>query len=117
VRVSKTRFRRPLDFSIGRYLQQSFGVYARPTKTKHAICIVFDTVVAPLIEERQWHPSQKIKKLRDGRLELSLSLGNFEEIQRWILSWGKYAQVLEPADLKQRIGKTVSVLAKKYLDR
>lgn len=116
VRVSKTRFRRPLDFSIGRYLQQSFGVYARPTKTKHAICIVFDTVIAPLIEERQWHPSQKIKKLRDGRIELSLSLGNFEEIERWILSWGKNAQVLEPAELKQRIGKTASALAERYLD-
>src|SRR5947207_3910873 len=29
VRVSKTKFRRPIDFSIGRYLDKSFGVYAR----------------------------------------------------------------------------------------
>jgi predicted DNA-binding transcriptional regulator YafY len=34
VRVSKTRFRRPLDFSIGRYLEQSFGVFTKPTKAR-----------------------------------------------------------------------------------
>jgi proteasome accessory factor B len=32
VRVSKTKFRRPMDFSIGRYLEQSFGVFTRPAK-------------------------------------------------------------------------------------
>src|SRR5438067_7875373 len=43
VRVSKTKFRRPIDFSIGRYLEQSFGVFAKPAKTKHTIHIAFDS--------------------------------------------------------------------------
>jgi predicted DNA-binding transcriptional regulator YafY len=114
VRASKTRFRRPTEFSIGRYLEQSFGVFARPTKTKHAIRIVFDAFAAPRIEERQWHPSQKIKQLRNGGIELSLTLGNLEEIERWILSWGSYAQALAPTELKERISKTVSALADTY---
>jgi len=114
VRVSKTRFRRPIDFSIGRYLEQSFGVYARPTKTKHRIRISFDAFAAPLVQERQWHPSQKIKQLRNGGIELSLALGNLEEIERWILSWGSHAQVLAPPELKKRIAKTVSALADTY---
>jgi Predicted transcriptional regulator len=50
VRVSKTKFRRPMDFSIGRYLEQSFGVFARPTKTKHTIRIAFDSFAAPLVQ-------------------------------------------------------------------
>jgi len=114
VRVSKTRFRRPIDFSIGRFLEQSFGVFTRPAKTKHAIRIVFDAFAAPRIEERQWHPSQKIKQLRDGGIELSLTLGNLEDIERWILSWGSHAQVLAPPDLKQRMAKTASDLADAY---
>src|SRR5205814_10413901 len=57
VRVSKTRFRRPTDFSIGRYLEQSFGVFAKPGKAKHTIRIVFDAFAASCIEERSWHPS------------------------------------------------------------
>jgi predicted DNA-binding transcriptional regulator YafY len=114
VRVSKTKFRRPVDFSIGRYLEQSFGVFARPTKTKHAIRIVFDSFAAPRIEERQWHPSQKIKQLRNGGIELSLTLGSLEEIERWILSWGSHAQVQKPLELQERISKTVSALADSY---
>jgi proteasome accessory factor B len=116
VRASKTRFRRPVDFSIGRYLEQSFGVFARPTKAKHTIRISFDAFAAPRIEERQWHPSQKIKHLRNGGIELSLTLGNLEEIERWILSWGSHAQVLAPAELKERIAKTAAQLADAYGD-
>src|SRR5207245_11326943 len=114
VRVSKTRFRRPMDFSIGRYLEQIFGVFARPTKTKHTIRISFDTFAAPLVQERQWHPSQEIKQLRNGGIELSLTLGNLEEIERWILSWGSHAQVLASPELKERVRKTVSTLADTY---
>src|SRR5207249_4559568 len=103
-----------IDFSIGRFLEQSFGVFTRPTKTKQAIRIVFDAFAAPRIEERQWHPSQKIKQLRDGRIELSLTLGNLEDLERWILSWGSHAQVLAPPELKQRITETISELANAY---
>jgi proteasome accessory factor B len=116
VRLSKTRFRRPTDFSIGRYLEQSFGVFAKPAKTKHTIRIAFDAFAASRIEERQWHPSQKIKQLRDGEIELSLTLGNLEEIARWILNWGNHAHVLAPAELKEQIAKTVSELADAYAD-
>ena len=114
VRVSKTRFRRPIDFSIGRFLEQSFGVFTKPTKTKQAIRIVFDSFAAPRIEERQWHPSQKIKQLRDGGIELSLTLGNLEDIERWVLSWGTHAQVLAPPALKERMAKTVAALSETY---
>jgi proteasome accessory factor B len=114
VRVSKTKFRRPIDFSIGRFLEQSFGVFARPTKTKHTIRIAFDSFAAQLVQERQWHPSQKVKQLPDGGIELSLTLGNLEEVERWILSWGNHAQVLAPPELKERISKTVSALADTY---
>jgi predicted DNA-binding transcriptional regulator YafY len=103
-----------MDFSIGRYLEQSFGVFARPTKTKHTIHIAFDSFAAPLVEERQWHPSQKVKQLRDGGIELSLTLGNLEEVERWILSWGSHAHVLAPPELRERIANTVRTLANSY---
>jgi proteasome accessory factor B len=114
VRVSKTKFRRPIDFSIGRFLEQSFGVFAQPTKTKYAIRIAFDAFAAPRIQERQWHPSQKIKQLRNGGVELSLTLGNLEEIERWILSWGTHAQVLQPTELRESIANTALALAETY---
>ena len=114
VRVSKNKFRRPFDFSIGKFLGESFGVFAKPSKTKHTIRIAFDAFAAPRIAERQWHPSQKMKQLRGGGTELSLTLGNLEDVERWILSWGSHAQVLTPPELKERISKTVSALVDTY---
>jgi predicted DNA-binding transcriptional regulator YafY len=116
VRVSKTRFRRPVDFSIGRFLGESFGVFAKPAKTKYNVRVQFDPFAAARIEERQWHPSQKIKQLRNGGIELSLTLGNLEEIERWILSWGSHAQVLTPPELKERIARTAATVADSYRD-
>src|SRR5438477_2145728 len=114
VRISKNQIKRPIDFSIGRFLDQSFGVFAKPTKTRHTIRILFDAFAAARVEERQWHPSQKIKQLRDSWIELTVTLGNLEEVERWILSWGSHAQVLAPAELKERIAKTASELANAY---
>ncbi|MEY2491210.1 MAG: hypothetical protein QOH24_161 [Verrucomicrobiota bacterium] len=114
VQISKTKFRRPVDFSIGKFLEQSFGVYARPTKTRQKVKISFDAFAAQLVQERQWHPTQRLRHLRNGRIELSLTLGNLEEIERWVLSWGNHAQVLAPAELRARITKTVSALSHTY---
>jgi predicted DNA-binding transcriptional regulator YafY len=114
LRVSKTRFGRPIDFSVGSFLGGSFGVFTKPSKTKHVIRIAFDAFAAPRIEERQWHPSQKIKPLRNGGIEVSLTLGNLEEIERWIMSWGNHARVLAPTELKARIAKTAADLVNSY---
>jgi predicted DNA-binding transcriptional regulator YafY len=37
-----------------------------------------------------------------------------EEIERWILSWGRHAKVLAPPQLKEQIANTVLALANRY---
>src|SRR5207237_10128946 len=103
-----------IDFSIGKLLEQSFGVYARPSKARLNVKVRLDSFAAQLVEERRWHASQKIKHLAGGGAELSLTLGNFEEVERWILSWGNHAEVLAPAEFRERIQKTVTALTKTY---
>jgi predicted DNA-binding transcriptional regulator YafY len=114
VRISGIKFRRPSEFSIGKFLEQSFGVYARPGKDRLKVKIRLDAFAAELVEERQWHPSQKIRHLKGGGAELSLTLGNLEEVERWVLGWGAHAEVLEPSDLRIRLKETVAALARKY---
>jgi predicted DNA-binding transcriptional regulator YafY len=79
----------------------SFGVFKG--KARHRVRIHFDAFAARLVGERLWHPSQKMRPLAGGELELSMELGSLEEIERWVLSWGEHATVLEPAELKRRI--------------
>jgi predicted DNA-binding transcriptional regulator YafY len=101
VKNTRMRFRRPADFSISNYLGDSFGVFKG--KARHKVQIRFDAFAARLVSERQWHPSQKMRPLAHGELELSMDLGSLEEIERWALSWGEHATVLQPAELKRRM--------------
>jgi predicted DNA-binding transcriptional regulator YafY len=115
VRLTPTKFDRPSGFSVAHQLAFSFGVFSRNGNTKcETIRIRFDSFAAQLVQEREWHPTQKIKRLSDGQIELSLKLANFEEVERWVLSWGSHAWVVAPAALQKRIAKTVSQLAKNY---
>jgi predicted DNA-binding transcriptional regulator YafY len=78
------------------------------------VLIHFDAFAARLVSERQWHPTQKIKRLADGEIELSMTLGSLEEVERWILSWGEHASVLEPAALIRRIRAVAETLRRRY---
>lgn len=115
VKTLGVRFKRPADFSITNYLSSSFGVFAG--NGNHKIRIQFDEFAARLVCERQWHPSQKIKPLSDGGVEMSLQLGSLEEIERWILSWGEHAVVLEPKALLERMQKNVQALSRIYFKK
>ena len=101
VKNTRMRFRRPADFSISNHLGDSFGVFKG--KARHKVQIRFDAFAARLVSERQWHSSQKMRRLAYGELELSMDLGSLEEIERWALSWGEHATVLQPAELKRRM--------------
>ena len=101
VQNTRMRFRRPPDFSITKHLSDSLGVFS--TNGLFKVRLEFDDFAARLVSERNWHPSQRIKQLAGGRIELNLELGSMEEIERWILSWGAHVRVLAPAELKKRI--------------
>lgn len=107
-------FRRPADFSIAQILSGSFGVYSSGKKQR--IRIQFDAFAARLVAERKWHESQRVRESADGSIILELELGGLQEIERWILSWGKHARVLAPKELATRIRDEAQAVAKQYGD-
>jgi proteasome accessory factor B len=91
---------------LNRHRQEAFGViWEEPT----SVVLSFRADQAPYVAERQWHPSQKLKWLADGQLELTLRAGGLFEIRRWILGWGDAVEVIEPEALRWDI---MSVLAR-----
>ena len=111
-RPTSTRFRRPADFSIGKVLSGSFGVFEGGKK--HRIRLQFDAFAGRLVSERTWHESQRIKPARDGSMTMQLELGGLEEVQRWILSWGSHVRVLEPKELAERVRSEARAVAALY---
>jgi proteasome accessory factor B len=112
VKLTTKGFRRPADFSITQILSGSFGVYSSGKKQR--IRIQFDPFAARLVAERKWHESQRVRENKDGSIILELDLGGLEEIERWILSWGKHAQVLAPKELATRIREEATAIARLY---
>ena len=69
---------------------------------------------ARLVRERDWHPSQRIRELPGGKIELQMALGALEEIERWILSWGEHAKVLGPKILAESVRQRIQRNLKQY---
>jgi proteasome accessory factor B len=115
VTLTTKGFHRPADFSIAQILSGSFGVHSAGRTQR--IRIQFDPFAARLVAERTWHESQRVKEKPDGSIILELELGGLQEIERWILSWGKHARVLAPKELCTRIRDEATAIAELYLER
>ncbi len=118
VRVMKTRFARPADFALTEHLGGSFGVWHNPEdkEKRQRIRLRFTGWAARMVSERRWHPSQQTKWMgrKEEVLEIVFDLSGFEEISRWILSWGPQVEVMEPATLQQTIRASLAASLKNY---
>lgn len=97
VKTTGSQFKRPRKFSLENRLRSSFGVITGGESQD--VVIEFSPYAADFIREKNWHPSQKIKNLKSGGLQLTLKLSSFAEVQRWILGWGGHAVAKKPKAL------------------
>lgn len=112
LRDTGVAFHRPADFSIAKLLGGSFGVMSG--NGRHRVRVRFDAFAARLVSEREWHASQKIRRLPEDEIELTMTLSGLKEVERWILSWGLHARVLEPPELVRCIREVSETLAGRY---
>ena len=94
-------FDRPQDFDARAHARQAFGIAGGEKPMK--IRLLFEPKLAVYISERQWHPSQTLKKRPDGRVELRMETTGRKELVRWVLSWMPDVRVLAPKSLRDRI--------------
>jgi proteasome accessory factor B len=90
-------FARPPRFSVEKILRDSFGVHSG--QGDYRVLIRFDPYAADYIREKRWHPSQQLRELKNGGVQLRLKLSSLGEVQRWVLGWGGSATVEEPCEL------------------
>jgi proteasome accessory factor B len=97
VKPTGKTFERTQKFSLEKRLRDSFGVHSG--EGEYEVVIRFNSHAADYIREKKWHPSQELRELKGGGVELKLKLSSLAEIERWILSWGGDAKVLKPREL------------------
>ncbi len=110
----QTAFTREPGFDAREHLGGGFGVwsYAGEQRRHHEVQIRFEGYAARVVAERQWHPTQAVRKLKpDGSvIEFQADLSGLEEITRWVLSWGSKAKVLGPPELVKRVAQEVELM-------
>lgn len=98
----------PLGFDVQEYVRDALNVMrGRPIEVE----LVFAKKAAAWVKDKTWHPSQEIKRLKNGALKMTLRVADNDELVGWILSFGSQVKVIRPNDL----GKKVKVEAQKIL--
>ena len=100
-------------FNARKELADTFSKFAGDNEP-FRVTVQFSPEVADRILERQWHPKQEVKQLKDGRVEISFDAKGDIEIQRWIMAYGQYAKVKSPKWLKKQIIEELAATQKIY---
>lgn len=95
------------DADLNRY----FGIHA--TGLPARVVVRFDAEVRRLVLARRWHPTAEVVELEDGRVEVRMYTSGIELI-RWVLEWGRRAEVIEPAWLKEKVMEELTVALGRY---
>jgi predicted DNA-binding transcriptional regulator YafY len=90
----------PLGFDLDSYVQEALVVMrGRPLEVE----LLFDRPTAAWVKDRLWHPSQQLKHLKGGRLQMKLRVADTRELLGWILSFGAGVQVASPQSLREKV--------------
>lgn len=106
-------FTRPKDFDVEAYAAASIsgvmhGVDTTNVRVKFAPRVAKAAIAARVVAERQ------ITRNADGSTEIEYSVGDVDELVRWVLGWGAQAEILEPAEIRARISVLAADIARKY---
>ena len=94
-------------FDGAKYFESGFGIYSGEIIN---VKIKFSKDIAPFIKERIWHKKQKFTNNNDGSVILELPVNSLSEIKKIVLSYGKNAVVLEPAELQRLIKDELKIM-------
>jgi predicted DNA-binding transcriptional regulator YafY len=105
-------FELPSDYSPEAVMRATFGAYSGTGD--YRVRIQFDRFASRLVGERDWPASAEKTYGEDGLLTLTLRVNALEEVERWVLSWGEHAEVLEPEELRHRVKAIAEAVVARY---
>lgn len=111
ITLLKETFEYPEGLNPYELLSQAFDVVRNdPVEAK----IRFSNDAAPYVKERVWPGCYTMEENPDGSLYLHLKTSGYDDVKRWILSFGNNARVIEPPRLKRDVAETCRKMAYGY---
>jgi predicted DNA-binding transcriptional regulator YafY len=97
VQITDESFQRPRGFNIEEYARKSFGVFQeKPVE----VVWRFSPEAAAEARTFLFHPTQKLRSLRDGSLLVTFKAGGLLEMCRHLFTWGDAVEILRPQKLR-----------------
>ncbi len=84
-------------FTVENYLKDCFGIFKE--NKVYEVVWIFNSDVADTVKRWNFHQSQKIRKLKDGRIKVRFWAGGLLEMAWHIVTWGSQVEVIEPPEL------------------
>lgn len=109
--ITTDKFIYPKDFSIQNYMADSMGLIRGD---EEIVEVRFYQPSSRWVEEKEWLPTQTIRKLKDGSIIFTARVKGLIEIKKWILGFGKDAEVIKPLKLREEIIKEVEEMRGRY---
>ena len=99
----------PLHFDFDAFVEDSLTVMRGP---RIEVELEFDKPTAIWVKDREWHPSQQLKRLPGGKLRMTLTVADSRELVGWILSFGSGVRVARPESLRAAVLEEAKQIAK-----
>lgn len=106
-----THFTYPRDYDPDDLRKDAFGMFqGEPMQVE----LRFDARIAPAVESRRWHATQKVKRDPAGNLLLSFRASGDADLVSWILGYGAACEVLGPEPLRKRVARELQTALERY---
>ena len=91
-------FEKDENFSLTEYCNNSFGIYQ---ETPIDITLEFDKEVKDDVLNYHFHPTQKMKELENGNIQVKFTSGGTYAICQELFKWGTSVKIKKPESFKQ----------------
>jgi predicted DNA-binding transcriptional regulator YafY len=91
----------PASFDLKTYFGDAWGAYRGGRS--YDVKLAFAREATELVTETTWHPTQQVRRHKDGSTTLTFRVDGLNEIARWILGWSGWVEVIRPPELRAMV--------------
>lgn len=102
IELTMQRYSIPANFDPSELFKHAWGIWFTEEKPVEVV-LKFSPRVAHRVGETRWHRTEQVERLDDGSLLWRAQIAEPQEMMPWIRGWGADCEVIEPAELRQKI--------------
>lgn len=78
------------------------------------VVVRLDKSKARFVNEWKLHHQQRVEPQQDGSVYVTANVAGLVEVLRWVLSWGRGARVIAPAELREMVVSEIDAMRAAY---